>query len=86
MSGEEKKYGYQPTPAVPYGEEWSVGKALDQLEQRPEESKASPVEYLHFLERLKTTKREGWLYHGIKEYLPLTYTNTNLLQQRRVYS
>ncbi|KAK1836529.1 HD domain-containing protein [Podospora conica] len=45
---------------------WTVDKALDTFAARkPAEGTASPVPYFHILERLKTTKREGWKRFGI---------------------
>lgn len=52
------------TPKVP--DAWSVDKALDTIRAgRPAEGSTSPVPYFHILERLKTTKREGWKRFGI---------------------
>ena len=34
----------------------------------PETNSSSPVPFFHMLERLKTTKREGWRRFGIKQY------------------
>lgn len=38
---------------------------LSTLPHPPEENSASPVPFFHLLERLKTTKREGWRRFGI---------------------
>lgn len=38
---------------------------LSTLHHPPEENSASPVPFFHLLERLKTTKREGWRRFGI---------------------
>lgn len=35
----------------------------------PETGSSSPVPFFHMLERLKTTKREGWRRFGIAQYL-----------------
>lgn len=39
---------------------WSPEIVLSKLNHRPETNTASPVPFFHILERLKTTKREGW--------------------------
>ncbi|KAK0627540.1 metal dependent phosphohydrolases with conserved 'HD [Immersiella caudata] len=53
------------TPKVPGP--WTVDKALDTIAVgKPVEGSASPVPYFHILERLKTTKREGWRRFGIE--------------------
>lgn len=36
---------------------------------KPAEESSSPVPYFHMLERLKTTKREGWRRFGINRYV-----------------
>lgn len=56
--------GVVPTPKV-VGE-WTVQKALDvDPASQPTQDSTSPVPYFHILERLKTTKREGWRRFGI---------------------
>lgn len=42
-------------------------KVLSTLPHPPEENSASPVPFFHLLERLKTTKREGWRRFGINQ-------------------
>jgi putative hydrolase of HD superfamily len=45
---------------------WSVEDVLDTFpDGRPIASDNSPVPFFHVLERLKTTKREGWRRFGI---------------------
>lgn len=45
---------------------WTVDKALAAITfDKPMEDSDSPVPYFHILERLKTTKREGWRRFGI---------------------
>ncbi|KAA8650673.1 hypothetical protein EYZ11_003456 [Aspergillus tanneri] len=39
---------------------WTTQSVLSTLPHPPEENSASPVPFFHLLERLKTTKREGW--------------------------
>jgi putative hydrolases of HD superfamily len=39
---------------------------LSTMPHRPETSTTSPIPFFHLLERLKTTKREGWRRFGIK--------------------
>jgi len=47
---------------------WSPETVLSKLDHRPETNTTSPVPFFHILERLKTTKREGWrrfnIIHG----------------------
>ncbi|KAI9821179.1 MAG: hypothetical protein M1827_003913 [Pycnora praestabilis] len=47
-------------------EPWSVESVLSTLPTQPETSSSSPIPFFHMLERLKTTKREGWRRFGIK--------------------
>ncbi|KJZ77842.1 hypothetical protein HIM_03019 [Hirsutella minnesotensis 3608] len=58
--------GYTPTPKV--SGPWSVDKALETLPEQSRSSKgtSSPLAFFHMLERLKTTKREGWRRFGIE--------------------
>ncbi|RAL17682.1 HD domain-containing protein [Aspergillus homomorphus CBS 101889] len=44
---------------------WTTQSVLATLPHPPEENSASPVPFFHLLERLKTTKREGWRRFGI---------------------
>jgi len=56
--------GFVPMPQV--SGEWTVDKVLDAIsEDKPVQGSSSPVGYFHLLERLKTTKREGWRRFGI---------------------
>ncbi len=56
--------GVVETPKV--ADPWSVDRALDTIAAgKPVEGTKSPVPYFHMLERLKTTKREGWKRFGI---------------------
>ncbi|CAH0025898.1 unnamed protein product [Clonostachys rhizophaga] len=50
--------GYTPTIRV--SEPWTVDKALDAIPDQPPTEAESPIPFFHMLERLKTTKREGW--------------------------
>ncbi|KAF2145222.1 uncharacterized protein K452DRAFT_284617 [Aplosporella prunicola CBS 121167] len=45
--------------------QWSPEKVLAELPSRPEANSDSPLPFFHILERLKTTKREGWRRFGI---------------------
>ncbi|KAL1887034.1 hypothetical protein Cpir12675_006735 [Ceratocystis pirilliformis] len=47
--------------------EWTVQAALEEssISNKPVEGSESPVPFIHILERLKTTKREGWRRFGI---------------------
>ncbi|KAJ5201151.1 HD family hydrolase [Penicillium cf. viridicatum] len=44
---------------------WTPETVLSTLPYRPEENSTSPVPFFHLIERLKTTKREGWRRFGI---------------------
>ncbi|CAK4030879.1 HD domain-containing [Lecanosticta acicola] len=52
------------TPSQADGE-WTPEAALAELPEVPQTSSPSPVPFFHILERLKTTKREGWRRFGI---------------------
>lgn len=59
-----------PDPAIVFtpkvSGEWTVDKVLATIPTgAPAENSSSPVPYFHLLERLKTTKREGWRRFGI---------------------
>ncbi|KEY66319.1 hypothetical protein S7711_02781 [Stachybotrys chartarum IBT 7711] len=58
-----EKLGY--TPMIKVADDWSVEKALKQLPTPPANEPESPLPFFHMLERLKTTKREGWRRFGI---------------------
>ena len=61
--------GYTPTPKV--DGEWEVQKVLDTIPGAPSTKTASqsPVAFFHMIERLKTTKREGWRRFGINRHV-----------------
>ncbi|KAL1969815.1 hypothetical protein VTN77DRAFT_7324 [Rasamsonia byssochlamydoides] len=44
---------------------WTTQTVLSTLPHPPEENSSSPVPFFHLLERLKTTKREGWRRFGL---------------------
>ncbi|KAI3339072.1 HD domain-containing protein [Ustulina deusta] len=44
---------------------WTAKEALNTFPEKPLEGSQSPIPYFHLLERLKTTRREGWKRHGI---------------------
>ncbi|KAJ5598642.1 HD family hydrolase [Penicillium hordei] len=44
---------------------WTPETVLSTLPYRLEENSTSPVPFFHLIERLKTTKREGWRRFGI---------------------
>ncbi|KAK4544015.1 hypothetical protein LTR36_004513 [Oleoguttula mirabilis] len=46
-------------------EQWTPDTVLSTLPQRPQTDSSSPLPFFHLLERLKTTKREGWRRFGI---------------------
>lgn len=46
--------------------EWTVEKVLKTIgSAAPVQGTESPLPFIHMLERLKTTKREGWRRFGI---------------------
>ncbi|KAJ5444643.1 HD domain-containing protein [Penicillium daleae] len=45
--------------------QWTPQTVLSTLPHPPEENTTSPIPFFHLLERLKTTKREGWRRFGI---------------------
>ncbi|KAJ6014026.1 HD domain-containing protein [Penicillium herquei] len=47
------------------GSSWTPQSVLSTLPHPPEENSTSPVAFFHLIERLKTTKREGWRRFGI---------------------
>lgn len=56
------------TPMIKVEGTWEVDEALKQVpgvSKAPEEGAKSPVAFFHILERLKTSKREGWRRFGI---------------------
>ncbi|KAL4985421.1 hypothetical protein BDW68DRAFT_145538 [Aspergillus falconensis] len=46
---------------------WTPQSVLSTLPHPPEENSTSPVPFFHLLERLKTTKREGWRRFDIND-------------------
>ncbi|PNY27266.1 hypothetical protein TCAP_02807 [Tolypocladium capitatum] len=55
------------TPAAKVSEPWSVDKVLEAMPgDAPAQGSSSPLAFFHMLERLKTTKREGWRRFGIE--------------------
>lgn len=47
-------------------EPWTVDKVIAEIPgPAPTQGSSSPLPFLHMLERLKTTKREGWRRFGI---------------------
>lgn len=60
--------GVVSSPKV--SEPWSVDKVLATVQPSPPaENTSSPLPFFHFLERLKTNKREGWRRFGIERYV-----------------
>ncbi|KAI5308586.1 hypothetical protein KEM55_005350 [Ascosphaera atra] len=47
-------------------EEWNMEQLLKGIPERFEENTSSPVPFFHFVERLKTTPREGWRRCGVQ--------------------
>jgi putative hydrolase of HD superfamily len=59
--------GFEPTPKA--SDPWTVDKVLEQIPGGPPaEGSSSPLPFFHMLERLKTTKREGWRRFEIERY------------------
>ncbi|KAJ2969123.1 hypothetical protein NQ176_g8837 [Zarea fungicola] len=55
------------TPMIKVDEPWTVEKVIKELPgDAPVEGSNSPLAFFHILERLKTTKREGWRRFGIE--------------------
>ncbi|KAG5930298.1 hypothetical protein E4U42_002222 [Claviceps africana] len=55
------------TPMVKVSGQWEVEKVLDEIPGgRFQSGGQSPLAFFHALERLKTTKREGWRRFGIE--------------------
>lgn len=53
---------------------WNVEAVLATIPGGPPETdSSSPVPFFHMLERLKTTKREGWRRFGIAQYVPSVF-------------
>ncbi|CAK7198682.1 hypothetical protein SEUCBS139899_001346 [Sporothrix eucalyptigena] len=48
-------------------DEWTVEKALAAHDITIPEEVNSPITFFHIIERLKTTKRQGWTRHGIHD-------------------
>lgn len=64
--------GFVPNPNPTIAGPWTVEKVLETISTgKPVEGTSSPVGYFHILERLKTTKREGWRRFGINRCVPL---------------
>ncbi|KAF5985981.1 hydrolase-HD superfamily protein [Fusarium bulbicola] len=54
------------TPMVKVADPWTVDKVVKEIPGGPPtEESSSPLPFFHMLERLKTTKREGWRRFGI---------------------
>lgn len=54
------------TPVIKVDGPWTVDKVIKKLPGgAPAEGSSSPLAFFHMLERLKTTKREGWRRFGI---------------------
>lgn len=54
------------TPVIKVDGPWTVEKTIEKLPTgAPAEGSSTPLQFFHMLERLKTTKREGWRRFGI---------------------
>ncbi|PFH59952.1 hypothetical protein XA68_11661 [Ophiocordyceps unilateralis] len=74
MGSQPRQSGSPPsnlgyTPAAKVSEPWAVDKVLATMSRHeaPVRGSSSPLAFFHMLERLKTTKREGWRRFGILE-------------------
>ncbi|KAI0593631.1 HD domain-containing protein [Biscogniauxia sp. FL1348] len=68
-TGEAYQEGKDPAvvPQPQVSEPWTVQKVLDTIQPAPPvEASTSPLPFFHALERLKTTKREGWRRFNIQ--------------------
>lgn len=65
LTGPSPDLGFTPAPQV--SDPWTVQKVLETIPGSPAPSKGttSPLAFFHMVERLKTTKREGWRRFGI---------------------
>ncbi|KAK4218609.1 HD domain-containing protein [Rhypophila decipiens] len=65
--GQEPVFDVDIVPIPKVEGPWTVEKVLDTISTgKPAEGSSSPIGYFHILERLKTTKREGWRRFGIQ--------------------
>lgn len=55
----------QHTSSLPRPHPWSVDAVLSQLPESHTSNTSSPIHFFHYLQRLKTEKREGWRRFGI---------------------
>ncbi|KAI1758833.1 HD domain-containing protein [Hypoxylon sp. FL1150] len=68
-SGKDQSTFVDPgvVPAEKVTEPWTVDKVLAKIKpEAPVQGSASPIPFFHVLERLKTSKREGWRRFGIE--------------------
>lgn len=57
----------QHTSSLPRPHPWSVDAVLSQLPDSHASNTSSPIQFFHYLQRLKTEKREGWRRFGISK-------------------
>lgn len=55
------------TSLLPKPNPWSVQAVLKDLPDAPQAGSSSPVQFFHYLQRLKIEKREGWRRFGISQ-------------------
>ena len=55
----------QHTSKLPKPSPWSVQAVLNDLPDAPTAGSSSPIQFFHYLQRLKIEKREGWRRFGI---------------------
>lgn len=61
----QKAQTMQHTSLLPKPNPWSVQAVLKDLPDAPTAGSSSPVQFFHYIERLKIEKREGWRRFGI---------------------
>lgn len=57
----------QHTSRLPKPNPWSVQAVLQDLPSAPTSGSSSPIQFFHYVERLKIEKREGWRRFGISQ-------------------
>lgn len=67
MSEFEAAKTMQHTSKLPKPNPWSVQAVLRDLPDAPTAGSSSPVQFFHYIQRLKVEKREGWRRFGITQ-------------------
>ncbi|KAL3417350.1 hd family [Phlyctema vagabunda] len=67
LNGDRKHVDAGFVETVNFADDWTLEKTLATIHPAPPASNStSPIPFFHILERLKTTKREGWKRYGIE--------------------